>query len=91
MKQIKRDQYSKDRKGNVMNLENLYVIRGKDDLTDSQPLFWNNEDGYCDLSQAAVYLETEVKAGKYNLPIEGEWQNLKSAMSELIEWTEGQE
>jgi hypothetical protein len=71
-----------------MILETIMVIRGGSDPLDDQPLFWSNQDGWVDLSSAEAYTEAEVKSGKFDLPYCGEWINLRSAISELVEWTE---
>jgi hypothetical protein len=34
-------------------------------------LWWNNHEGYVDISQATIFTHEEVE--RVNLPIEGEW------------------
>jgi hypothetical protein len=78
----------KDNNGADMTLERIFVIRGEDTKgqTYLQQLFWSNTEGWVGIHSASVFLAAEVKAGKFQLPVGGEWQTLKLALTEYTEW-----
>ena len=71
-----------------MMIDNIMVIRGESDPTDGEPLFWANDQGWVDLTSADCSTEDEVKNEMWTLPMGGEWMNMVTALSELIEWVE---
>ena len=52
----------------------MYIIRStieKDDITD-RPLYWSNEDGWVDWTNATVFTNAEREVFQW-LPLGGEW------------------
>ncbi len=71
-----------------LTLEDVLVVKGP--VSDGRQLYWSAPDGWTFLPSADVFSAQEVKAGCWELPkAGGEWQNLKSALTEHISWMEG--
>lgn len=50
-----------------------YVIRSKSELDDDNiPLYWNNQYGWVNISEADFYAQDEKE--QYDLPIGGYWE-----------------
>ena len=65
--------------GGLLPMRNgyIWVIRATGDIDvdeDDQPLYWSNDDGWCDRATADVFNEDERLHGL--LPIAGRWEEL---------------
>ena len=61
-----------------MPMKNKYVIQR---LDEDEVLFWSNEGGWFDLDSADIFTEEETE--KVNLPMGGQWIQLKLAKNML--------